>query len=159
MSAPEFIALAVACISLAAWIYLLVGRGQFWRCLERDDRDLPARDPDEWPAVTAVVPARSEADVIARSLGGLLHQDYPGTLSVVLVDDDSQDDTLALAREIASRADGRLEVVQGTPKIVLLQRRNALLAVPGRGLLWARFRRWLAPQRHEPQQGDSTQKK
>ena len=43
--------------------------------------------------MVAVVPARNEADVIARSIGSLLAQDYPGAFRVVLVDDDSDDGT------------------------------------------------------------------
>ena len=57
----------------------------------------------EWPAVAAVVPARNEADVIGECLGALLRQDYPGPFSVVLVDDQSNDETARLARETAAR--------------------------------------------------------
>jgi len=53
----------VAAASLAVWIYLMTARGGFWRAAERDDRDEPA-PPRSWPPVTAVVPARDEADVI-----------------------------------------------------------------------------------------------
>ena len=59
---------------------------------ERDS--LPVVPPGRWPSVTAVVPARNEADVIQRSLGSILAQDYPGELRVILVDDQS---TTALA--------------------------------------------------------------
>jgi hopene-associated glycosyltransferase HpnB len=34
--------LAIACTSLAIWIYLIAARGGFWRAAERDDRDQPA---------------------------------------------------------------------------------------------------------------------
>ena len=46
-----------------------------------------------WPRVTAVIPARNEAEGIAESIGSLARQDYPGAFSIVLVDDDSDDDT------------------------------------------------------------------
>ena len=39
-----------------------------------------AAAPAAWPSVVAVVPARNEADVIARTVGSLLAQDYPGRL-------------------------------------------------------------------------------
>ena len=45
-----------------------------------------------------MVPARNEADVIQRSIGSLLAQDYPGAFRVVLVDDQSDDGTGDLAR-------------------------------------------------------------
>jgi hopene-associated glycosyltransferase HpnB len=91
---------AVACLPLAIWAYLVVGRGGFWLARERDDRT-EAAEPKDWPAVTAVVPARDEADVIARSIGSLLAQDYPGPLNVILVDDNSSDGTARAARDAA----------------------------------------------------------
>src|SRR6201999_3932536 len=71
----------VAFLPLAVWLYLLFGRGFFWLTRERDDRDAPV--PEHWPSVVAVVPARNEADVIARSAGSLLTQDYPGEFRVI----------------------------------------------------------------------------
>ncbi len=102
----------IACLPLAIWAYLLLGRGGFWLARERDDRAQPA-EPLVWPAVTAVVPARDEADVIARSIGSLLAQDYPGPFQVVLVDDDSSDGTGRLARGLPNSK--ALTVVQGAP--------------------------------------------
>ena len=99
-------------LALAVWAYLLSARGGFWRCRERDDRD-EAPEPARWPAVVAVVPARDEADVIARSIGSLLAQDYPGPFRVILVDDGSGDGTGDVARDLD--AAGRLEVVTGAP--------------------------------------------
>lgn len=110
------LATLLAAVSLAIWLYLVFARGLFWLARERDDRDQPA-DPAVWPAVCAVVPARNEADVIARSIGGLLAQDYPGPLRVILVDDDSDDGT-AEAAQAAARDLGRedrLEVITGAP--------------------------------------------
>ncbi len=106
----------IATLSLAIWIYMIFGRGLFWLARERDDRDLPA-DPARWPAVCAVAPARDEADVIARSVGSLLAQDYPGLFRVILVDDDSADGTGQVARDTAREcgAQARLEVITGRP--------------------------------------------
>jgi hopene-associated glycosyltransferase HpnB len=61
--------------------------------------------------VTAIVPARDEADTIARSLESMLAQDYPGPFHVVLVDDQSSDSTADIARALDGR--GRLEIVAG----------------------------------------------
>jgi hopene-associated glycosyltransferase HpnB len=104
----------LALSALAVWLYLLLGRGRFWRCDERDDRDPPAGDPLRWPGVVAVVPARNEADLIVRSLASLLGQRYPGPFSVILVDDNSDDGTLAAAHALAAGAAGRLTIIQGT---------------------------------------------
>jgi hopene-associated glycosyltransferase HpnB len=57
-----------------------------------------------------VVPARNEADLIARSVASLLAQDYPGRFRVVLVDDQSGDGTGAAARALG---DERLTVLDG----------------------------------------------
>ncbi len=100
-------------IALAAWIYLLVGRGLFWLARERDDAGLPP-EPAAWPDVVAVLPARNEADVIERSVGSILAQDYPGALRVVLVDDASDDGTAARAATAAG-ADARLSTLTGRP--------------------------------------------
>ncbi len=91
----------VSFLPLAAWLYLLFGRGFFWLTRERDDRDAPA--PEHWPSVAAVVPARNEADVIARSAASLLAQDYPGPFRVILVDDQSDDGTGDAARALGGK--------------------------------------------------------
>ena len=99
---------AVASIALAVWLYLLLARGAFWRCSERDDwgvAELPV-----WPRVAAVVPARNEAGCVGDSVGSLLAQDYRGGWTVILVDDDSSDGTAEMARRLAN-ADERLCVV------------------------------------------------
>jgi cellulose synthase/poly-beta-1,6-N-acetylglucosamine synthase-like glycosyltransferase len=98
-------------LALASWIYLAFGRGFFWLGRERDDRNEPP-EPAAWPSVWAVVPARDEADVIARSIGSLAVQDYPGTFQIVLIDDQSSDGTAQVA---AAAADARLSVISGAP--------------------------------------------
>ncbi|HZZ87976.1 MAG TPA: glycosyltransferase [Caulobacteraceae bacterium] len=106
------VGLIIGFICLGAWVYLLLFRGSFWLMRERDDLDLPP-EPAAWPAVVAVVPARNEADVIDRSVGSLLAQDYGGEFRVVLVDDNSDDGTGRLAS--AADSNGRLTVIKGQP--------------------------------------------
>ncbi|WNZ13871.1 glycosyltransferase [Streptomyces sp. 11x1] len=89
--------------SLAAWLWLLLGQGFFWRT---DVRLPPRRDPGAWPGVCIVVPARDEAAVLPESLPSLLGQDYPGRAEVFLVDDGSSDGTGELARELSRRFGG-----------------------------------------------------
>lgn len=93
----------IAAGSLAAWVWLLLGQGFFWRT---DVRLPPRRDPDDWPDVCVVVPARDEAAVLPESLPSLLAQDYPGRAEVFLVDDGSTDGTGDLARELSRRFGG-----------------------------------------------------
>jgi hopene-associated glycosyltransferase HpnB len=89
--------------SLAAWLWLLLCQGFFWRT----DVRLPRRtEPKEWPSVCVVVPARDEAAVLPASLPSLLAQDYPGRAEIFLIDDGSSDGTGERARELARRPRG-----------------------------------------------------
>ena len=101
-------------LPLLIWLYLLLGRGQYWQTRERDDRPEPSLALAQWPSVIAVVPARNEADVIERTIGSLLAQDYPGRLQVILVDDQSEDGTGRIAAALDT--DGRLTVMTGTQR-------------------------------------------
>jgi hopene-associated glycosyltransferase HpnB len=100
-------------LPLAIWIYLLAARGFFWLARERDDRNEP-KFHGLWPSIVAVIPARDEADVIARSIGSLLQQDYPGNFRVVLVDDQSADGTSAAASALDNN--GKLQILSGAPR-------------------------------------------
>ncbi|UQW99901.1 glycosyltransferase [Streptomyces sp. RerS4] len=95
--------LAAACASLAAWLWLTLAQGMFWRT---DVRLPPRTAPARWPSVAIVVPARDEAEVLPRSLPSLLAQDYPGEAEVVLVDDGSTDGTGELAVRLAAEYPG-----------------------------------------------------
>jgi hopene-associated glycosyltransferase HpnB len=97
---------ALGFICVAVWIYLIVGRGKFWRSDIRDVR-YPARDVDRWPAVAVIIPARNESECIGASVQSLLRQKYPGSLAIFVVDDDSSDDTAAVAARTAAIAPER----------------------------------------------------
>jgi hopene-associated glycosyltransferase HpnB len=99
----------IAAISLAIWIYLLAAHGRFWQ----SGPTLAVSRPTITPAVAAIVPARDEAPLIARTLGSLLAQDYPGRFRVILVDDNSTDDSAEIARALNSP---RLIVFSGAPR-------------------------------------------
>jgi hopene-associated glycosyltransferase HpnB len=157
----------ISLIPLAIWAYLLVGRGWFWLCRERDDpaaangvrqaalgsnrhreersdaaiqgvvrrlttpgllrfarnddrgstriQSAPSNERDAWPSVVAIIPARDEADMIGRSVGSLLRQDYSGPFSVIVIDDQSTDGTAVVASNAASDAHAaeRLTIVTG----------------------------------------------
>jgi hopene-associated glycosyltransferase HpnB len=105
----------LAALSLAIWLYLLIGRGGFWLSAERDDAPVPPYGGAVWPKVAVVIPARDEADGIAACIGSLLAQDYQGECRVMLVDDGSTDGTAAIAQEAAAKAGAaeRLEIIAG----------------------------------------------
>ena len=105
--------IVVASMVLAVWLYLLGGRGGFWRSRERDDQVPVGEGP--WPAVAAIIPARDEAESVGKTIASLLEQDYPGEFTVVLVDDQSRDATAQVARDTAAKlgAGGHLVVLPG----------------------------------------------
>jgi hopene-associated glycosyltransferase HpnB len=107
--------LLLACLALAAWIYLVAGHGGFWRAAERDDRDEPQAQPARWPGVVAVVPARNEAELAPRAIASLIAQDYPGAFSIVLVDDESEDGTAEAVRGATRHAPERVTILRGAP--------------------------------------------
>jgi hopene-associated glycosyltransferase HpnB len=137
---------AAACVLAAiAWAYLLAGHGGYWRT----DQRLPAAraDPAAWPGVAAVVPARNEAAVLPATLPTLLAQEYPGAFEVVLVDDESSDQTADVAtligREAARGGPGGLPPEDNTA-IARAAGGARLRVVPGRrpppgwaGKVWA----------------------
>lgn len=111
------------------WLYLLLGRGAFWRA------SLPRTPPEPQPApaprviqVVAVLPARNEAALIGESVRSLLSQRFEGGLHVIVVDDASSDATAQRARDSAAAlaAPSRLTVILG-----------AALPAGWTGKLWA----------------------
>jgi hopene-associated glycosyltransferase HpnB len=101
---------------LAIWLYLLFGRGAFWRARERDDGGVGPDGAASWPPIAAVIPARDEAESVGATVASLLRQDYPGVFTVILVDDQSRDGTAQVARDAAAAigAGDRLTVLSGT---------------------------------------------
>ena len=103
-------------LSLAAWIYLLLFRGWFWRC----DQFLPATSEEglgentAWPDVIAIIPARNEADNVGETVAAHLAQDYPGRYHIILVNDQRTDATAARAAA-ASGGNSAFHIVEGRP--------------------------------------------
>jgi hopene-associated glycosyltransferase HpnB len=112
---PTFPYEIVSIFALIIWCCLLLARGMFWLGAVRDSG--PHKPIAEWPAVAAIVPARNEADCVADSITSLLRQDYPGALTIILVDDASSDGTAAVAQRAADAVPGahHLKVVSGAP--------------------------------------------
>ncbi|HET6390461.1 MAG TPA: glycosyltransferase [Hyphomicrobium sp.] len=104
----------IAALSLAAWAYLVLFNGGFWLTSEREETDgEKSSTPAIWPRVTAVIPARNEADMLPSSLTSLAAQDYPGEFSIVLVDDQSNDGTADIAQKIAATSPRQITVISG----------------------------------------------
>jgi len=57
--------------------------------------------------VAAIIPARNESEFIGTSVQSLLRQNYPGSLDIFVVDDDSSDGTAAVATRASAMATNR----------------------------------------------------
>jgi len=90
--------MAIALLSLCIWVYLFSAHGRFWMSSPELTPAIPAEHPD----VDIIVPARDEALTIGAVIASLLAQDYPGIFRVILVDDNSGDDTAVLAGSAAN---------------------------------------------------------
>jgi hopene-associated glycosyltransferase HpnB len=102
-------------LPLGIWAYLLIFHGKFW---QETPAHLARRPIADWPEVVAIVPARNESALVGRAIESILAQDYPGRLSVILVDDDSTDGTTEAAREAADRAGrGAALAIERSPRL------------------------------------------
>jgi len=106
-----FICYAAGAVSLGIWGYLALSRGGFWRLRER----LPHAGTGEpsRQTVTAVIPARDEAEVIERAVVSLRSQTHTA-LRIIVANDESSDGTGALAR--AAGADLVIDVIRRPPQ-------------------------------------------
>lgn len=100
--------ITIATIPVLIWLYLLIGRGGFWRA---EKNQLPKGLPKiASKSVAVVIPARNEAAVIGDALASLFAQSFPAPLWVVVVDDASEDGTAEVAR-----AAGNVTLISGEP--------------------------------------------
>src|ERR1700704_2624400 len=104
----------IALAAVTGWIYLVTARGGFWLSTEWEPE---GRGPTMCVPVVVIIPARDEADGIGEAVHSLLRQDYLGPFSIVVVDDQSIDDTADAARRaaVAAGAAGRLTILSGAP--------------------------------------------
>lgn len=107
--------IAIAYLSLGIWLFLLLFWGQFWQADQKLDSNIS--ELQNYPSVRAIVPARNEAKLISQSLTPLLQQDYSGDFSVVLIDDNSTDLTIAIAENTAKtlELEDKLKIISGQP--------------------------------------------
>jgi hopene-associated glycosyltransferase HpnB len=115
----------IAVIPVLIWVYLLMGRGQFWRVAAQP---LAVLCPAEARCVVVLMPARNEASVIGTSVASLAHQTFNGVIHIIVIDDDSTDGTAEEA-QAAARAAGAL--------VRLRLLRSAELPAGWTGKLWA----------------------
>jgi len=85
MQLSLFALAGLACLSLLTWIVLTFFRGAFWQ-VGRFNGDLASnQQPESWPRVAVVVPARNEAGTIGPCVESLVRQDYAGEFQIIVV--------------------------------------------------------------------------
>lgn len=99
--------LTLTIAALVLWLLVWVLPWRPWRCTEHLESE--RRDRHDTGAVTVLIPARNEAPVIGETLHALA-QAAPD-VSVILVDDESNDGTADIARDSGLRD---LTIVAGT---------------------------------------------
>ena len=106
--------LFLALLPVLIWLYLMFGRGGFWRVSRLLGTD--SANPGPAARVVAVIPARNEAAVVGLAVQSLLAQRFAGELQIVLVDDASSDGTAEVVRAAAEGAGAadRVTVIRGS---------------------------------------------
>jgi hopene-associated glycosyltransferase HpnB len=138
---PAVLIAGLVCVAI--WVYLTLGHGRFWQsplpssevimsAAATDPGTAESRVPHSLENFTlaVVIPARNEADVIARAVTSLLRQrssptiwptsgERNGTpqfsLHIFVVDDNSTDGTADAARQAAGECPDRVTVIAGAP--------------------------------------------
>ena len=94
----------LAAISVITWLILIIFRGQFWRA---DQYILCAKTPlSSLPEIVVIVPARNEEETIGHSMLSLLEQDYQGIISIIVINDNSVDNTLEVINSASTECEG-----------------------------------------------------
>ncbi|MBK7406852.1 MAG: glycosyltransferase [Saprospirales bacterium] len=101
----------LALTGLYAWLMESLGKG--WESLPEWK---PSHSSPPETRVSVVVPVRNEEAHLERCLTSLLQQDYPPSfLEIIVVDDFSTDNTVAIASEFAGRGVRLLRMEELTP--------------------------------------------
>ena len=87
--------------------------------------------PDDPPLVSVVVPTKDRAQMVAAAIDSVREQTYPHW-ELIVVDDGSQDDTLALLQSYAREEDRLVVVRHEQPRGVAAARNAALARATGR---------------------------
>ena len=91
-----------------AWIFMQIKAMSMFRKITWS-MELPVAQRTGFPALSIVIPACNEADHMEKALQSLLAQDYPD-LEIILVNDRSVDDTLAIMQRLGA-SDSRVHVL------------------------------------------------
>ncbi|MBM4089261.1 MAG: glycosyltransferase [Planctomycetes bacterium] len=111
MSVAEAIWATYACIACLYWAWLTIGVFLVRARVARLDSLVPP-EPNAWPRLSVLVPARNEADTIESAATTLSQQDYP-SLEILLINDRSEDETGSIMDRVAA-ANPRIRAIHVT---------------------------------------------
>jgi hopene-associated glycosyltransferase HpnB len=106
----EALLMFLAALSALSWVGFALSPWGPWRNREVLDVIGEGNGEESFDEVTVVIPARNEAEVIQHALRSVIAQG-PG-LEIILIDDESEDETVAKASELVTM---NLRIVHGTP--------------------------------------------
>jgi hopene-associated glycosyltransferase HpnB len=105
-----FVLQLLTAASVIIWFILVIFRGQFWRA----DQYLPNIEISfsTSPEIVIIIPARNEEQTIGQCISSLLQQDYKGTMSIIVINDSSNDNTLEVVKS-ASQGCNNIHLING----------------------------------------------
>ncbi|MDX1955785.1 MAG: glycosyltransferase [Chitinophagaceae bacterium] len=120
---PEAVFFCFSAIALIQVFYFLFffSRVSFYK--------LPKRDRYQQHPVSVIVCARDEDENLARNLPGLLVQQYPTTYQVIVVNDNSLDDSKYILQELKKTFKDKLHVVELTQEAKLISGKKYPLSI------------------------------
>jgi hopene-associated glycosyltransferase HpnB len=102
----------LAGLSLLFWLGVLLHRDRPWAPVSDCRLDVPP--PTRVPLVSVVIPARNEGETVGAAVRSHVESAWPRR-EIILVDDNSRDDTVAVAREAAREAACPFRLVEAGP--------------------------------------------
>jgi hopene-associated glycosyltransferase HpnB len=106
-----FILQLLTAVSVVIWFILIVFRGQFWRADQHLSNTQTSFSTP--PEIVIIIPARNEEKTIGQSISSLLQQDYKGAMSIIIINDSSNDNTLEVVK-YASQGFNNIHLINGT---------------------------------------------
>ena len=101
----------LATTSAISWLILFFFRGQFWRADQRLTNY--AKSFIKLPEIVIIIPARNEETLLGASIGSLLGQTYAGLISIIIIDDNSDDSTPKIVQSWCDK-NKNMQLINGT---------------------------------------------
>jgi len=101
----------IAATSIIMWLILFFFRGQFWRADQRLIETTALLK--NLPEIVIIIPARNEERLLRKSVTSLLRQNYKGRMSIIIIDDNSSDNTRRIIQSLC-KENKNIQMIKGT---------------------------------------------